>query len=88
VLGRWPSAVCAFDVFVNVCTFCSKQVSGQERCCQSLTIAILLRKQVGGFAEHVYAKSHWSRRPSPVRCSNVPGMQFVCVCEGLVAHTD
>ncbi len=29
---------------------------------------ILLRKQVCGLAEHVYAKSHWLKGPSPMSC--------------------
>jgi len=49
-------------------------------------VAILLRKQVGGFAEHKRAKTHWSKKPSTVNCPNVPGMQCVCVCEDLGAH--
>jgi len=42
-------------------------------------VAILSRKQVGGFAKHKCAKTHWSKRPSTVNCPNVPGMQCVCV---------
>jgi hypothetical protein len=42
----------------------SVEETGLWSCC----CCILLRKQVCGLAEHVYAKSHWLKEPSPVSC--------------------
>jgi hypothetical protein len=41
---------------------------GSKRVLSGSCCSILLKKHICGLVEHVYAKSHWLKGPSPVSC--------------------